>query len=283
MYRGLIVYLYLGGWFCLSLAEETVSVPVEAAEIIDQFIYQESKVACGPCSMFHAAKFGDDELKAHFKDRVLGRDDSMKVKFLVDRYFRNRGSVVNKGRSRFGVHGVMTADLKNACNEFLKEGELDEIDSASLDREFGESDLDHLKRVHEMMSDSLKRGFPPILSIRSFVVKHREEKKMKPAWELGHSHYVVVSSVPSQLKRDAQGFLATVIDSNGGKISSLWIHSEPNGQAFSALKGDNSEGPWLSGRPFLLINSKEMRAVRPRTLKWSDRYIVVANLLIGRF
>ncbi len=74
-----------------------------------------------------------------------------------------------------------------------------------------------------------------------------------------------------------------MIDSNGAIQRPVFIHLESNAQAFRALKGDETDDQWLDGRPYLLVEASQIRAMRPADMKWSDRFIVVANFLIGDF
>ena len=271
----------------VAFADESTgftSVQVEPKLIVNQRSYQGSANACGPCSLLHAVRFGDAELQAFYKTKMVGGDNSSsRLRYIVDRYFKTKPSLVIPNVSRFGVHGVEVEDFAQSCNDLLTEAKLEDVTGSYLDRQKSETDTEMLDRIHGWMLGSIERGFPPVLSVRSYVVRSRTENNKAPAFEMGGHHFVTVSSVPSDLDPKAIGFEIEVIDSVGAKQHRIHIHAEPNQQDFRALKGTVTQGVWLSGRPFLLATAPELGAVQPRTLKWSERYIVVVNYLVGRF
>ncbi|MDF1755038.1 MAG: hypothetical protein P1U89_19775 [Verrucomicrobiales bacterium] len=262
--------------------EISVVKQLDARRIIDQHLYRDSPNACGPTALLNALKFGDQELQSIYQSLLGGRDDK-RLRYVIDRYFRARPSSIAPSQKRSGIHGVYARDMALGCNELLAEYKLDTCQSDFLDRLDDESDAKHLERVHERMSRSIKNGFPPILSLRSFVVRRRTETKHEPRWEIAFQHFVVIHSVPEKLSEIATGFEATVLDSNGSRAGAIHIHPEANQQEFMALKGNDIRGRWMTGRPFLLVTAPGMTALRPANLSGSDRYIITANFLIGRY
>ncbi|MDF1811079.1 MAG: hypothetical protein P1V20_02665 [Verrucomicrobiales bacterium] len=256
------------------------SLPVEVTQIVNQNLYRDSTNACAPTALCNALKFGEPDLHSVFQS-LRGNGDENKLRVLRDRYFRSRRSAIADDRFRWGFHGVYVADLAVSCNELLEEKNLDRCQSGYLDRIDGETDQAHISRIRSWMDSSLKAGFPPILSLRSFVVRSREERQREPRWEKVFHHFVVIHCVAENA--GGSGFEAGVIDSNGGKLSTIHIHQEANSQQFTVLKGNDLIGEWVSGRPFLLVTAPGMNALRPANLKWSERYIITANFLIGRF
>ncbi len=179
----------------------------------------------------------------------------------------------------------MSADLVEGLNELLVENKITKLGASYLDRKEGESDAVFIVRIHKWMSQSIEGGVPPILSLRSFVVRQREENDLKPGWESANHHYVLVTALPEKLGESpsANGFEASIIDPNGATQQKISIHLESNGQAFRALKGLDLNDQWLDGRSFLLVEAPKIRSIRPANLKWSERFIVTANFLIGDF
>ena len=188
-----------------------------------------------------------------------------------------------KNQARIGFHGILVSDLAIGFSELLTEASQEKVDFEYLDRKEKESDPDYLKRIHKWMRRSVERGFPPVLSLRSFAVKTDEKNENKPAWRAMNHHFVAIRSVSTELKENAAGFEVGVIDSSSGKVSQVFIHLEPNNQPFRAMKGNEIEGEWLDGRPFLLVTAPHITVLTPKNLAWSDRHIVIANSLIGRF
>lgn len=279
------VAFYVLIWVLISALPghaDDVEIEVEPGEIISQALYRESINACAPSAMINSLKFGNEGMRSAFGS-LLGGNDSTRLVYLVDRYFRNRPSTVVRGEKRWRFHGVYVADLVQSFREILEEQELSPCSAEYLDRIEGETDPQQLNRVHGWMADSLEKGFPPVLSLRSFMVKTRPEHGDEPRWEPGFHHFVVVQSIPRDVLPGAAGMEIRVIDPHTGSISGIHIHPEPAEQPFMALKGNVEKGEWIGGRPFLLVTAPAIRSLRPAGLKWSDRYLVVANYLIGDF
>lgn len=277
------IFLVLASVVSILTAETgTWKVEVDPGEIISQKLYRESINACAPCALINSLKFGNEGLRSAYQG-FLGGNDSTRLVYLVDRYFRNRPSTVVRGQKRWGFHGVYVADLTESFREILEEAKLPTCSGDYLSRIEGEADRQQLARIHRWMADSLEKGFPPVLSLRSFMVKTRPEHGDEPRWEPGFHHFVVVQSIPRDILPGAAGMEIRVIDPNTGTISGIHIHPEPGQQPFMALKGNMEDGEWVGGRPFLLVTAPAIRSLRPAGLKWSDRYLVVANYLLGDF
>ena len=259
-----------------------IKVPIARDALVSQQLYPDSINGCAPASLLNALKFGDPKCVQSYRD-ILGQTDATKLRYIIDRYFRTRPSLVSKGEMRWGFHGVFVRDFEAAANDLLREKNLKPCRSEFLDRNEKETSGEHLSRIHHWMKKSLQSGFPPILSLRSFLVKRRQENNNDPKWEIGYHHFVLVHSLPEKLPQGASGFEAAAADPNGPRLGNIYIHLEPNGQPFSALKGNEIRGRWLSGRPFLLVAAPGMTSLRPANLEWSERFIVTVNFLTGRF
>lgn len=249
--------------------------------IVDQRDFPDSINGCGPASILNLLKFSGPEYMQAYQT-IIGPDEGVRMRSLVDKFFRNRPSVVYKNRNRWGVHGIHSADLVSGLNEFLDKNGIAALDGQYLDRHREESATDHLKRFHDLISGSLDRNVSPILSLRSYVVQRRKEgENVKVGWETGYHHYVVVSRISSPLLKT--GFELEVLEPYRGKKTHIFIHPESSGQPFRALKGLLQNGNWLKGEPFLLVLAPDLPTLRPRDVTWEHRYIVVANFLIGAF
>ena len=244
---------------------------------IDQQDYPDSINACGPAAVLNLLRFSG-QAHAEVFESLVGRDDGVKMRFFVDRYLRSRDSTVYPSAKRWGVHGVAAEDLLAGLNDLLEEGGREKLKGNYLDRRNDETEEAHLARVQRLLRASLDNGVTPILSLRSYLVREREEEA---GWETGVHHNVVVTRVPEGAS--SVGFEIEAIDPYGGRSVEIFIHREGNGQSFLALKGTLDEGNWLRGRPFLQVVAPDVPTVRPRDLEWSQRYIVVANYLIGEF
>ena len=262
--------------FLTSLASTAEPVPAPA----DQRDFTDSINGCAPATILNLLKFSAPEYAAAYHG-LLGADDGVKMRYVVDRYFRNRPSVAYPGQKRWGLHGIESNDLATGLNELLAESGIENLNAAYLDREEGEDEAGHLLRGRQLMAESIRQGVMPILSLRSFVVKHREENQNEPVWEAGIHHYVLIKALRGESSE--VGFDLEVIDPWRGKETVVHVHREAHGQAFRALRGVEETGVWLDGKPFLQVLAHDLPSLRPQNLEWSERFVVVANFLVGRF
>mgnify|MGYP003641017960 CR=1 FL=1 len=259
---------------------DSTDLPFDESQIVDQRAYSDSSNACGPASILNLLKFSRAEYQSAY-DGILGAKDKVRIRFFVDRYFRNRRSVIYKDQKRWGVHGVQSADLVTGLNEFLSENALPKLNAGYLDRQVDESAAEHLNRCHEMIAASIENGVAPIISLRSYLVREQEGEDADPAWETGRHHNLVVIDVSE--KPDALGFRVVALDPWMGRKVELYLHVESNSQGFRALKGVEESGKWLNGEPFLQVLAPQVSSLQPVDLKWSERFVVVANFLIGDY
>lgn len=273
----LVAVIAVASFVVGSAAQE--GAPAPPAIPVDQRDYEDSANGCGPATILNLLRFGGAEFRPALRG-LVGSTDGVLMRFLVDRYFRNRPSSTHPGWKRWGVHGIEGPDLAAGLNELLEEHGIAPTDSTFLDRRENESETSHLDRVHRLFADSLERGTPPLLSLRSFVVRRRERLGGEPHWETGFAHYVLVTALRGA--PSPSGFEIEAIDPWRGRRTILYVHREANGQSFLALKGNAETGTWLEGRPFLQVLAPEVPTLRPADLEWDERYLVVADFLIGR-
>ncbi|MDF1825566.1 MAG: hypothetical protein P1U68_13045 [Verrucomicrobiales bacterium] len=271
--RGMMLAGLLQGIAWVSL------LPAEEITIVDQRDYQDSRNACGPASVLNLLKFSQSPYRGIYGD-ILGATDGVKMRFVVDRYFRHRDSLVYPGQKRWGVHGVAAADLITGLNELLADHEVNQLNASYLDRRDGEPGLDFAHRIRISLETSLDNGVAPILSLRSYVVREQDDAAGEFAWETAVHHNVVVTEVgPFQAE---SGFRVTALDPWRGKAISIFLYRE-GAQSFRAIKGVQPTGKWLDGRPFLVAAAPEAVSLVPVNLEWHERFIIVANFLIGDF
>lgn len=246
----------------------------------DQRDYTDSPNGCAPATLLNLLRFGDPGFSAPLKS-LVGRTDGVRMRFLVDRYFRGRASTVDPARSRWGVHGIACADVAAGFNELLAEHGIAPLASRSLRRDDGEAEADHLHRVRGLFEASLAAGVPPALNLRSYLVKRRKEYGDEARWEVGANHYVLVTRLGGE--GSTAGFELEVIDPWKARRTVLYLHREASGRSFRALASDGEDAAWLDGRPFLQVLAPEVPTLRPANLDWSERYLVIANHVLGRY
>lgn len=268
------IYPLLLFWF--SLGRPLAADPAPA----DQRDYPDSANGCAPATALNLLRFGGEAYRPALNG-LIGSTDGVKMRFLVDRYFRHRSSTIDSSRMRWGVHGIDCRDFASGVSELLADHDLAPLASTYLDRGPEEKERDHLARILDLIQRSLDRETPPMMNLRTFLVKSRQENGGEPEWESGVSHYVLVTGIRGE-PSDTGGELE-VIDPWQGRRTVIYLHREPNGRSFRALKGGDADGQWLDGRPFLQILAPGVPTMRPANLEWHERYLVIANHLIGRF
>jgi len=246
----------------------------------DQRQYKDSINGCAPASVLNLLKFSDpDSGYGAVYSSLLGSDEGVKMRYLVDRYCKGRASQTYPGQKRWGLHGIDCRDLVLGLNELLAESGLAPLTGTYLDRLAGESGAAHLVRCRELIHRSIEGGVMPILSLRSFVVRHSEDNNGDPVWETGVHHYVLVTGLHDS--GSPFGLDLEIIDPWQGRRTRIHLHREANGQPFRALRGVEESGVWLDGTPFLQVLAPEVGSLRPKDLEWSERFVVVANFIIA--
>ncbi len=257
---------------------EEVGAILQGHPIVDQRAYRDSENACGPAAILNFLQLGKESYQSAY-EKILGKDDEVRIRFVIDRYFRNRPSTIHRDEPRWGIHGIKPEDLLAGVNELLAEHQIGPVRGGYLDREADETTEEMIERIHRLVERSLEHEVTPILSLRSFFVRNDENDV--PRWNVGRHHTVVVLKVSPLISN--MGFTAIVLDPWKGQTRRIFVHREGNAQPFRALKGNHLRGRWISGQPFLQVITPEMNTLRPRDLAWSDRVIVTANYLIGGF
>lgn len=281
----------------LAAADEVVakveaaswSVPVDRALIVNQHVDPRFGMkACGPTAVINALRFSEGRESEIFS-QLVGARDAMRLRFLIDRWFAGRDSLVAVDSKRFGPHGCFAEDLLAGFNELLREHQQQPVAGQFLDRGWSEENgekilepaADYVRRVHGLLADSLRDGLPPVVSLKSFVARRRNGPDDDIHWEPASGHYVVVTSVPKRLADHDLGFRFEYIDPNSGNTGSAWVFAEKH-LSFRAFRGSNGIGEWLDGKPFLLVIAPMIYSLQPKTAEWSDRTIVALDYAIFR-
>ncbi len=275
---GLTLFMPIGG----GVLAQQLGVPIDPLRIVDQNADREYKArACGPTAILNSLRFATGDERDIFPT-LVGSDDATRLRYLLDRWFIGRASSVAVGVKRFDTHGCYVEDLAEGFNELLSEKKQPVAKSGFLDRRNEEeNDRDFLERIHGRFADSLRRGLPPIVSLRSFVARKHYGESDTSRWGIARHHFVVLTSVPEKLPENDLGFRFEYIDPNGGKTGSAYAYAEQH-LAYRAFKGSNGIGEWLRGTPFLLVVAPGIESLQPRNADWPDRVIITLNHAIYR-
>jgi hypothetical protein len=121
-----------------------------------------------------------------------------------------RPSTSLSDRQRWTRHGINVEDLSAIATELAALGPVTAPKTEGMLRTGRESPEKLLARLHSRLRNSLKKGAPPVLSLRRYV--HRGG-----TWEALQGHFVTIVRVPEKLPRKSDSFDFTYFDPWGGK------------------------------------------------------------------
>ena len=211
-------------------------------------------MACGPCSLLNALKFGGRAERTAVGE-ITGADDLAKVRHLIEEYGRG-ASEAYPDRPRYREKGGMCdLEMLGMVNDCLANVSLKKVEGAPLDHTELKSPGEHLRDIHARLRHSLDTGFPPLVIIRSFVAK-AVESPQKGAdayqWWGMTGHWMAVIDLPKRLTPGALSFTMKVADSWTGVPQDCFVYEEQF-RNFTAAKGDDRKWIWPTvERPYLV-------------------------------
>lgn len=219
--------------------------------------------ACGPAALLASIRCGD----ARWQElgRLLpGETDRDKLRYVIQSHGLTDSASL-RGRKRWSRDGINPEDLADVAGELAALRQLPAPEVRDLFRRSRETPAGHLKRIHGLLAGSLKRGLPPVLSLRRYVQRGGR-------WESVQSHFVTVVGVPKKLPRGDASFSFTYFDPWGGRraVGHLAL------PAMSLLADP-------SGRPTSLVALVPDADVGSRKVRAGEPTAVVPAVAIGRW
>lgn len=232
--RTLISILALSCWLPSSLpAQHLLKAPNEKAEPINQ--RRAYGNACGPASLLNAFQYGDEKWQKAYQ-AVPGNNSRSRIRYVIAAW-GNRPSKHIEGVKRWNVkQGINLLDLTDMANEMRSGHFLPKIKYEVLTLDRKESRRELLKRSHARMAKSLKKGLPPIISLRRYAYRYSAAIGGRSWWPI-RAHFVVVTEIPSKLPPEAQSFKIRYVDPYGGYVRSGTI---------TAATGQFTDSPFLT-------------------------------------
>ncbi len=238
----------------LLSAQDLITAPNPKASPINQ--RRAYGNACGPASLLNAFQYGSKKWQKVFT-AVPGNNSRTRIHYVV-KVWGNKPSLHIKGVMRWNPkQGINLLDLTDMANEMRAAHFLPRIKHEILTAKPRESRQDLLRRSHSRMVKSLKKGLPPILSIRRYAYQYHKNTGGKSWWPV-RAHFVVVTEIPKHLPRGATSMHIKYIDPYGGFIRSGRIMTDTgdfkNSPFLTASMPKTSVGKSLlkSGTPTLL-------------------------------
>lgn len=170
--------------------------------------------ACGPACLLDAFQCGSS--KWQFSAAQITGETQKERLIKIIREYGARPSKHFPEQMRWNRKiGINTTDLAAIANEMRKKSWMGTVRQRLLFRDGKTSDLKNLQATHQTLTHSLKKGLPPILTIRRMAWRSAAKGHAKN-WLTVKRHYLVLTGLPAKLNKNATSFPITYRDPWGG-------------------------------------------------------------------
>ncbi|YCM45206.1 hypothetical protein V2O64_04110 [Verrucomicrobiaceae bacterium 227] len=205
--------LFLALLLPLHSQEGWLTTPVRNSSAVNQL--RTSGNACGPACLLDAFQSGSKKWQASVA-KIEGDSDTQKIIGIIKSYGK-KGSQIDPKRARWNTRqGVSAQDLVNMANEMRTGMWMGTVKQALFFPKGREASTSLLQSTHRSLTKSLKKGLPPILSIRRVALRS-PSRNTAPSWLTVKRHFVVLTGLPAKLPKNASSFRVTYHDPWGGK------------------------------------------------------------------
>ncbi len=241
----------------IFLVLATVMVTAAEPELANQLVVAGN--ACGPTALLNAFRLGNPDWQ-RAATAITGGTDKERIYSIIREYGMRPSSHI-KGRPRWSRKGVNLADMVDIANEMTRSHFLPLVSQEVAFLKPGESQEKLLSRVHRLLTTSLRKGLPPVVSLRRYVQRTTDGKP--PEWLVLDAHFVTLTTVPQPLAKGARSFLVSYIDPWGGTLCQGSIAI--TGQA--VLADSSAASPCLEAVfPLAAVGKNRVRPGEPHTL-----------------
>ncbi|MGC6427087.1 MAG: hypothetical protein ACON5H_08845 [Akkermansiaceae bacterium] len=199
----------------LEARENWLSAPNPKPQPINQL--RTSGNACGPACLLDAFQCGSE--KWQFSAAQITGETQQERLIKIIRSYGARPSKQFPKQMRWNRRqGINAIDLAIMANEMRKKLWMGTVRQRLLFCEGKTSDLKHLSTTHQSLSRSLKKGLPPILTIRRMAWRSpaKEHQGHPKSWLTVKRHYLVLTGLPEKLAKNATSFPVSYRDPWGG-------------------------------------------------------------------
>ncbi len=218
--------------------------------------------ACGPAALLSAYGFGSDRWQA-LGTAVPGETDRQRISHVIRGYGMRRSSHLDRPRWT-RKSGMSLLDLTDIANEMRGGRWLPALHNEVLILKPRESPRKLLKRTHGRIAKSLKRGFPPVISLQRLAMRPSGADKAE-SWQIVHGHFLVVIALPAKLTKNATTLPIRYADPWGGRVLEGTLRIAPQ-----------------TGYPALVADTPATM-VGKRYLKPGETSIVTLSTILGAF
>lgn len=234
---------------------------------------------CGACALVHSLTKAKN---ISALNKLEGQNSIEKAKGFIKRLDSLTSPVYNNLKPIYQPNsGIADIDLLIQINKLLIEASKPEVKGKFIQRA-EESPKDFVKQTHKTLTDSIKNGFHPLLSIRAMAAEYSEKNK-KFLWNSKGGHWVAVHKIGPLSKL---GFTITFSDSLTGEMKEGYINAELHRGAavpmnFTVDEQGKEQWEWVSNEKTLQLTSPEMPLGTKRA-KWHERTFIAIRYLIYR-
>ncbi|MEM9081004.1 MAG: hypothetical protein AAGC74_09970 [Verrucomicrobiota bacterium] len=164
--------------------------------------------SCGPASLLNAFGSGSARWQNVFA-QVPGDSDRIRILSIIKTFGLKDSSL--PGRKRWQPRaGTNLQDLQTMISELAAlDWKLPKTRTQLLFTSQTDSPAQQFRLAHKQARTSLKKGFPPILSIRRYVLRDGH-------WTSVHGHFIVLTAMPTKITRSTNRFPIRYCDPQGG-------------------------------------------------------------------
>lgn len=190
----------------LAAAPEMRTAPRMDAPVVDQLVLAQN--ACGPAALINALRSGTDVWQK-IASAIPGSTDREQIRHIA-RVPGMRASTQFPTRARWTRNGISIADLTDVANELAAPHTRQRLSTETFFRSGKQTPQKLLAQLHKNLASSLAKGFPPVISLRRYVL--RPGTGGQKHWQSIDSHLVTLTSLPKKLTRGQTSFPITYID-----------------------------------------------------------------------
>ncbi|MBK1790702.1 hypothetical protein [Persicirhabdus sediminis] len=202
-----------------------LTVPNPHAEVTNQ--RRANGNACGPACLINSLSYGSEKWQNVLVGQA-GTNSRTRIYGLIARYGKQPSHHLQGNHPRWNPNaGINILDLTDIANEMNAGRWLPKIKNQILNRQARETNSQLLKRSHKLMVASMKKGYPPTISLSRYAYQHSQIVN-KVTWSPVRSHFVMIYEIPTSLPRNATSFKVRYIDPWGGLLHTGTIHAQSN-------------------------------------------------------
>jgi len=202
-----------------------LAAPRKDATPVDQLAI--SGNACGPAALLNALSFGAPRWRT-VAEGLPGDTTRARMSYVIRAHGLQPSGHVGDRLRWHRRQGINLLDLCDIGNELCAGRILPKLTHEVLLRNEGESGRDLLKRTHSRLRKSLKKGLPPVVSLRRLARPSDWSRDKPPAWRIVGGHFVVLIGMPAKLRKHAASFPIRYVDPWGGRVLEGAVRLDPH-------------------------------------------------------